>query len=68
MHKLALYLKDSLSVDGSIIDFRIYDGEKYSTLVTASNDTNKLVYGLDTFSGLDHPNIHDLNNPDASGD
>lgn len=61
--KINLHLKDALTLPGAIIDFRIYDGTVFSSLITAAKEKNKKVYGLDTFVGLDNPNVHDLKNP-----
>jgi hypothetical protein len=63
MDKLEIFLDDILAINGSLIDFRIYDTSRFTTLITRTSSTNKKVYGLDTFCGLDKPNIYDLLNP-----
>lgn len=66
MHKLDLFLDDSLNVDGAIIDFRIYDSHVFSKLITRSSSSHKKIYGLDTMAGLDHPSEYDLLNPNIN--
>jgi len=64
MHnKQKLHLKDSLKLQGDVIDLRINDGGSFIDLITFVKHTNKKCYGIDTFKGLPEPDKHDLRHP-----
>jgi hypothetical protein len=64
-NKLKLHLEDSLKLDGSVIDFRVYDAQNFSLILNTLKGSDKHCYGVDTFKGLGDPTQEDSRDPDT---
>jgi len=63
MKKLDIHLRDSLRFDGSVVDFRIYDGSNFSKILKIVGPYHRKCYGIDTFCGLNEPSTIDRKHP-----
>lgn len=60
------HIRESATIDGDIVDFRIYDGVNFLETINIEALKHKHFIGHDTFTGLNVPSSHDLLSPNKS--